>query len=186
MQHDQRGRNRCRIHGDHNGGVLRKAQIEEVRRDDIHQVRNNEWQAGRICNKSCSHDKGQCRALAEPQCEQHRNHNRRQDQRGAIIGEQSSNSGTEQDYPGEQQAATSVTPAGDVQCGPFKEAGLIEQQADDDDRNKCRCRVPDDIPDNGNISDMDDTGSQRQHSPDTRAPTNTQASGLPDHQYQRQ
>ncbi len=52
MQHDQRGRNRCRIHGDHNGGVLRKAQIEEVRRDDTHQVRNNEWQAGRICNKS--------------------------------------------------------------------------------------------------------------------------------------
>ncbi len=78
------------------------------------------------------------------------------------------------------------TPAGDVQCGPFKEAGLIEQQADDDDRNKCRCRVPDDIPDNGNIRDMDDTGSQRQHSPDTRAPANTQASGLPDHQYQRQ
>lgn len=66
IQHNQRGRNRCRIHGDHNGGVLRKAQTEEVRRDDIHQVRNNERQAGRICNKSCSHDKGQCRALAEP------------------------------------------------------------------------------------------------------------------------
>ena len=45
---------------------MRKAQTEEVRRDDIHQVRNNERQAGRICNKSSSHDKGQCRALAEP------------------------------------------------------------------------------------------------------------------------
>ncbi len=108
MQHDQRGRNRVRIHGDHNGGVMRKAQTEEVRRDDINQIRNNERQARRICNNFCSHDKGQCRALAEPQCEQHCNHNRRQDQRGAVIGKQCSNSGTEQDYPGEQPTATSV------------------------------------------------------------------------------
>ncbi|KII64139.1 hypothetical protein RF11_02176 [Thelohanellus kitauei] len=98
-------------------------------------------------------------------CEQHRNYDRRQDQCGSVIGKQCSNSSPKQDYPAKQKAATSVTPAGDVQCGPFKEAGLIEQQADDDDRNKCRCRVPDDIPDNGNISASQYSGLRVARSP---------------------
>ena len=162
MEHDQRGSNGRQVHRNHHGGILCKAQAEEIRRDNIDQVRDNQRQAGSICDKSCSHDKGQRRRLAEPQGEQHRNHNRRQYQCCTVVSKQRSNSSAKQYYPGKQQATTPVTPAGDMQRGPFKETGLIKQQADDNHRDECRCCVPDDIPDYGNIINVDDPRPQCQ------------------------
>ena len=43
-----------------------------------------------------------------------------------------------------------------MQRCPLKESGFIKQQTDNDDGDKCRCRVPDDIPDDGNIIELDD------------------------------
>lgn len=69
-----------------------------------------------------------------------------------------------------------------MQCGPFKETGLIEQQADDDYRNERRCCIPDER----DFFKVDDSRSQRQHGSDTCVLANAEASGLPDDQDQRE
>jgi hypothetical protein len=56
-----------------------------------------------------------------------------------------------------------------VQRRPFKKAGLIEQQADNN-RNKGRRRVPDDIPHHRNITDMYNASNQRQYRAQRRTP----------------
>jgi hypothetical protein len=62
-----------------------------------------------------------------------------------------------------------------VQRGPLKKAGLIEQQADNDDRNERARGVPDNLPDH-RISPMY-AGQQRQRRTDDGTPANAQPFG---------
>ncbi len=73
-----------------------------------------------------------------------------------------------------------------MQRGPLKKAGLIEQQADNDDRNERARGVPDNLPDHRNITDVHHAGQQRQRRTDDGTPANAQPLRLPDDQYQRQ
>ena len=65
VQHHQRGANGGNIDRHHHRRIFGESQPKEVRRDDIHQVRHNKRQAGRIGDKPGSHHEGQRRALAE-------------------------------------------------------------------------------------------------------------------------
>ncbi|MNT09003.1 hypothetical protein D3C71_1646890 [compost metagenome] len=73
-----------------------------------------------------------------------------------------------------------------MQRCPFKEAGLVQQQADNDHRDKGRGGVPDDLPDQRNIADLYHSGQQCQQRAETGTPTYAQAFRLPDHQNDRQ
>ncbi|VTT28483.1 Zn-dependent proteases [Klebsiella pneumoniae] len=182
MQHEQRSHDSSQVNRHHHGGVLGKSKLEEVCRDNVNQVRDDQWQAGGIGNKTGGHHKSQGCCRAETQRQQHGNHDGRQDQCSTIIGEQRGHHRTQQNNPAKQLAATAFAPAGNVQGGPFKETRLIQQQADDDHRNKGGRRIPDDVPDHRNISEMNNPCDQRQACTQHGAPANTQPSGLPDNQ----
>jgi hypothetical protein len=51
-------------------------------------------------------------------------------------------------------APAPAAPTRDVQRGPFEEAGLVEQQADEDDGDEGRGRVPHDAPDDRDIGQL--------------------------------
>jgi len=57
-----------------------------------------------------------------------------------------------------------------MQCRPFKEAGLIQYQADDDDRDKGTGGIPYDVPDHRNIRKADHAEQQREHRATCRTP----------------
>lgn len=86
MQHHQRSGNGRYIYRKHDRSILHKTQTKVIRRDDIHKIRDNEWQTGGIRNKPRGHHKGQRCLFAEPQRKQHNYHYRCQDQRHAIVG----------------------------------------------------------------------------------------------------
>ena len=65
-----------------------KADPEEVGRNDVDQIGNNERQARGISNEARCHDEGKRRFGPISQRSQHGDDDGRQDQRGAIIGEQ--------------------------------------------------------------------------------------------------
>ena len=170
MQHRQGGEDRREIDRHHHRSVLPEADGKEICRNDIHQIRHHQRQAGGIGNKSGGHDKGQHRSLAEPQRSQHGNHDWREDQRRPIVGKQRRHSRAEQDNPGKQQTTPASSPAGNMQRGPFEKARLIKQQADNDNGDKGGGRIPDDMPYHRDIGYLYATGGQRQRRAKCRAP----------------
>jgi len=63
----------------------------------------------------------------------------------------------------------------------LKKTGFVEQQADDDQRNKGAGGIPDDLPHQRDISEMHHPKDQRQHRTQRRTPADAEAFGLPDH-----
>ena len=124
-------------------------------------------------------------AGAEAQRQQHRDHDRRQDQRRAIVGEQRRHRRAQQHQQHEQLAPAAPAPARHVQRGPLEEAGLIQHQADDDHRDEGKRRVPDNAPDGGDVRQCHHASQQRQRSAERRAPAHPQSPGLPDDQHDR-
>ena len=184
MQHHQRCGNRSDINRDHHRGVFAEAQLKEVRRHNVDQVGDNQRQAGGIGDKSRRHHERQRSLLAEPQRQQHSDNDRGEDQRRAVIGKQRRHGCAQQHDPGKQQSPATVSPAGNVQRGPLEKAGLIQQQADNDNRDKRCRRIPDDIPHHRDIVNVDNATHQRQRGANGRAPANAEPSGLPDDQHQ--
>ena len=184
MQHHQRCGNRSDINRDHHRGVFAKAQLKEVSWDDVDQVGYNQRQAGGIGDKSRRHHERQRGLLAEPQRQQHGDNDRRQDQCRTVIGEQRRHGRTQQHDPGKQQPPATVSPASNVQRRPLEKAGLIQQQTDNDYRDKRGRRIPDDIPHHRDIVNVDHAAHQRQRGANGRAPADAEPSGLPDDQHQ--
>lgn len=146
-------------------------------------VGDNQRQAGGIGDKSRRHHERQRSLLAEPQRQQHSDNDRGEDQRRAVIGKQRRRLRPAA-RSGKQQSPATVSPAGNVQRGPLEKAGLIQQQADNDDGDeRCR-RIPDDIPHHRDIVNVDNATHQRQRGANGRAPANAEPSGLPDDQHQ--
>jgi hypothetical protein len=69
---------------------------------------------------------------------------------------------------------------GHMQGRPFEEAGAIQKQADDDDRDKGRRGVPDDSPNGLDIGEVDDARQQRQDRAYESPPADLEAFGLND------
>src|SRR5690606_22080655 len=106
-------------------------------------------------------------------------HDRSEEQRGAIIGEDSGDGCAEDDDQREEASPVSASPARDVERSPSKEAGLVEDEGDDDQRNESECGVPDDLPDGANVAEVNDTNEQRYGRPGKRRPPDTEPSRLP-------
>jgi len=109
-----------------------------------------------------------------------RNHDRREDQCRAIIGEQRRHQRAEQHHVGKQLAPTAPPPARHMQRGPSEESRFVEQQTDDDQCNEGAGGVPDDLPHQRNIAQVHDAEDQCEHGAERRAPADAEAFGLPD------
>lgn len=66
MQHHQRSGNGRYIYRKHDRSILRKTQTKVIRRDDIHKIRDNEWQTGGIRNKPRGITKASVVSLLNP------------------------------------------------------------------------------------------------------------------------
>ena len=107
-------------------------------------------------------------------------------ERRPVIGEQRRDRRAEQHDQREELAALALAPARDVQRRPFKEPGFVEQQADDDDRDEGGSRVPDDVPDDGDVVERNNAREQRNCRASNRTPADAQPLGLPDDKGDRQ
>jgi hypothetical protein len=152
QQHTEAGQDRGDVDRHHHRCVVVEADLEKVGGDDIHQIGDDQRQARRVGNKPGGHDKRQRCCRRKAQRHQHGHHDGRENQGGSVIGEQGRNGGTQQHDESKQLDSAAATPAGKVQCSPFEETGLIQQKADDDDGDKGRRGIPDDMPDHRNIS----------------------------------
>jgi hypothetical protein len=102
------------------------------------------------------------------------------------LAEQRRHRRAEQNQQHEQLASIAAAPARHMQRGPFEEAGLVEYQADDDDRDESGRRIPDDVPDHRNIGEVNHAAQQREHGTEARAPTDAETARLPDDERERQ
>ena len=184
QQHTEAGQDRGDVDRHHHRCVVVEAYLEKVGGDDIHQIGDDQRQTRGVGNKPGGHDKCQRCCRRKAQRHQHGHHDGRENQGGSVIGEQGRNGGPQQHDESKQLDSTATTPAGKVQCSPFEETGLIQQKADDDDGDKGRRGIPDDMPDHRNISQVHDSHQQRDTGPNRGAPTNTKAAWLPDNQRQ--
>ena len=75
----------------------------------------------------------------------------------AIVGKQRRNGGPKNHDKSKELAPTTCAPAGNMQGGPLKETGFIQYQADDNDRYKSSCCIPDYAPDHGQIAPLHHT-----------------------------
>jgi len=182
QQHRQGGCDADNVHRHHHGCIFVEADLEVIRRNDIHQVRHHQRQARRVGDEPRAHDEGQGCRRGKAQGQQHRHHDGREDQRGAVIGKQRRDQCTEQHHVGKQPPTASAPPARHMQCGPGKKTGFVEQQADDDQRDKGAGGVPDDVPHHGDIGQADHTKGQGQDGAHRSAPADPEALGLPDDQ----
>ncbi|MDT4855207.1 hypothetical protein FQZ97_895490 [compost metagenome] len=153
-QHQKAGRDRGEVHRDHHGRVVVEADLEEVGRHDVHEVRHDQRQAGRVGDEARRHDEGERGGGPEAERHQHRHHDGREDQRRTVVRKEGRHRGTQQHDEGEQPPAIAASPAGHMQRGPFEEAGFVEQQADEDDGDEGRGGVPDDGPDDGDVGEL--------------------------------
>ena len=165
QQRDQRRGDRRQIDRHHHRRIIGEADLEEVGRHDVDEVGDDQRQAGGVGDEPRRHDERQRRLVLEAQRPQHRDDDRRQDQRRAIVGEQRRHRRAEQHDQHEQPATMPPAPARDVQRRPFEEPGFIEQQADDDDRDERRGRVPDDAPHHRHVGERDDPASSATAAP---------------------
>ena len=184
QQHTEAGQDRDDVDRHHHRCVVVEAYLEKVGGDDIHQIGYDQRQAGRVGNKPGGHHERQRCRRREAQRQQHGHHDGRENQGGSVIGKQGRNGGTQQHDESKQLDSAAATPAGKVQRGPFKESGLIQQKADDDDGDKGRRGIPDDIPDHRNIRKMHNPQQQRDTGSHRGAPANAKAAWLPDDQRQ--
>ncbi|OMP13719.1 hypothetical protein COLO4_01089, partial [Corchorus olitorius] len=182
-QHGEAGQHRGEIDRHHYRGVFVEADVEKVGRDDVDQVGDDQRQAGRVGDEACRHDECQRGGGRKAQRHEHGHHDGRENQGGAVIGEQGGHSRTQQHDEREQLAAPAAAPACEVQRGPFEEAGLVKQQADDDDGYKGGGRIPHDAPDHWNVGKMHHAGQQGNDRAQRGAPANAQAARLPDNQH---
>ncbi len=185
QQHDQAGGDRGDIHRDHDRGIGVEADVEEIGRDDIDQIGHHQWQAGRIGDEAGGHDESQRCRRTEAERQQHRHHDRRQNQRCAVIGEQGRHGCAQQDQEGEESAPVAAPPTCHTQRRPLEKAGFIEQQADDDGGNESNGGVPNDVPNRRNIGEMNHAGQKGGNGAESRAPADAQPAWLPDHQDER-
>eukprot|EP01022_Parablepharisma_sp_SALTPOND_P032211 TRINITY_DN833_c0_g1_i9.p1 TRINITY_DN833_c0_g1~~TRINITY_DN833_c0_g1_i9.p1 ORF type:complete len:698 (-),score=93.03 TRINITY_DN833_c0_g1_i9:5457-7550(-) len=177
---DQRGQ----VDRDHDAGILRKTELEVVRRNNVDQVRYHQRQAGCVSDEARRHDERQGRLRREPQRLKHGNDDGRQDQCGTVVGKDRRYSGAQQDQQYEQALAVTSSPASHMKRRPFKKTSLVQQQTDDDDGNEGRSSIPDDVPHRWNISPMDYAQGQRHDCASASAPTDAQTPGLPNDQHQ--
>jgi hypothetical protein len=71
-----------------------------------------------------------------------------------------------------------------MQRRPLEEASLVEQETDDDHGDERAGGVPHDVPDHGNIGQVDDAGQQRNNGASGRTPPDAKAARLPDDKHQ--
>jgi len=69
-----------------------------------------------------------------------------------------------------------------MQRGPGEETGFIQQQADDDQRDKRAGGVPDDVPYHGDVRKADRAAGEGQDRAQGGAPADAKPLGLPDNQ----
>ena len=187
QQQDPQARHyRGDVHRHHDGGVVSEADLEEVGRDDVHEVGDDQRQAGGIGDEAGGHDESERRGRREPQGDQHRQDDGREDQSRAVVGEQRGNHRAQQHDAGEQASTGATSPTCDMQRGPLEESSLVEQQADDDDGDESRRGVPDDVPHDRDVGGLHDAGQQGQHGTERCAPADAQTTRLPDDQDERE
>ncbi len=65
---------------------------------------------------------------------------------------------------------------------PFEETSLIQEKTDNDDRYKRPSSIPHNVPDDGNIANMDDAGKKRDYGPGSSTPADSKPAGLPNYE----
>ncbi len=101
-QHRQRRGERDEVDRHHHGGVAAEADAEVVGADDVDEVRDHQRQAGAVGDEPAGDDEGHSRRWLELEAEQDRQHDRRQQQGRAVIGEDGGDRGPEQHHQREQ------------------------------------------------------------------------------------
>ena len=96
------------------------------------------------------------------------------------LAKEGGNDGAEQDHERKQSPSVAATPARHMQCGPCEEAGLVEDERNDDQRDKGEGRIPDDTPNDTDITPVDNAGQERDSRTAKSGPTDTEALRLPD------
>ena len=147
-------------------------------------VGDDQRQTSRVGNEACGHHERQRGPSGKFQLTQHGNHDRRQDQRRAVIGKYRRDGGAEQNEKHEQADTAAPAPARDVQGCPFKQASFFKQQADDDHGHERSRGIPDDVPHHRNVGRMDYASDQSNRSAGRSAPADAKAAWLPDHEDQ--
>ncbi|KAG9613497.1 hypothetical protein KCV01_g1154, partial [Aureobasidium melanogenum] len=172
-------------HRHHDGRVAPKPQVEEVRRDDVDQVGHDQGQAGGVGNEAGRHDEGEGRCWGKAEGYQHGHDDRREDQGRPVVGKDGRDRRAQEDQEGKEHPPTAAAPAGDMERRPLEEPRLIQQQADHDDRDERGRGVPDDVPDDRNVRQMNHAQAQGHGGSRQSTPADAQPSGLPDDEDQR-
>ncbi len=111
-------------------------------------------------------------------------HDGGQQERGAIVGEDRGNEGSQEDNERKEPLTPASPPARDMQRSPLEKTGLVQDQGDDNEGHKSKGGIPGNTPDDGNIMPMDHSRRQGQCRPPRRRPANVETAGLPDDQNQ--
>jgi hypothetical protein len=87
-QHRQRACHRHDVDRHHHGGVAREGDAEVVGGDDVDEVRDHQRDRGGVAHEPGAHHEGEDRRRREAERVEDRDHDRGQDQRCAVIGEE--------------------------------------------------------------------------------------------------
>lgn len=185
IQDGDAGRQREQVHDEHPRSVFDKADAEIVRRHDVRQVADNKWQRSRIRDKAARHDERQDAGLLQPKRPDLGQHDRRQDKRRSVVGEEGGDARPEQDDVYEHPLAVASREPGHVQRGPFEEADFVQDDRDDDQRDKSKRRVPDDTRHRRYVVPADDADQQSQQSSARSRPADAELLRLPDDERHR-
>ena len=173
------------VHRNHDGGVPVERNVKVFGDDDVDEIRDHEGKTRRVGDEAGGDDEGQGPLGGDVHAEKQGQDDRREEQGGPVVGEDRRNSGAQKDDEGEELAPRPPSGPGDVDGRPVEEARLVQKKGDDDQRHEGEGRVPDDVPDEGNVPEVDDPRGQGQEGPSRRAPSDAEAPGLPDDEDER-
>ncbi len=183
-QHDQRRGQRGQIDRHHHRGVAVEGNVEIARGDDVDQIGNHQRHRGGVGDETAGHDERQRRCRAEAQRQQHGQHDGREDERRAIVGEKRRNHRTQHHDQWKQPPPASAAPTRHMQRGPVKHPGVVEDERDDDQADEGESGIPDDVPHHRNVAPVDHAEYQRDRRAAQGAVADAQTARLPDDEHQ--
>ena len=182
MKHGKRGRDRREVDRHHDRSVFRKSEAEEIRGDNVYEVRDDEGEARGIRDEARRHHKGDRGFFPETERREHRDHDRGKDECRPVVREERGHRGSEENDEREEPRAPAAAPARDVERRPLKESGGVEKETDENHCDKGPGRVPDDMPDRRDVTEMHNTGEKRENRAERCAPADSKPPRLPDNE----
>src|SRR5690606_30414360 len=119
-----------------------------------------EWKRGRVSHEAAGDCESERCRWRKFETQEDRKDDRGEQEGRPVIGKDSRDRSAQNDDQRKQPVPVASAPASDMERGPGKEAGFVEDQRNDDQRDEGEGGIPDNVPDDADIAPTDDAGKK--------------------------